>query len=228
MVKEFHYMFGHPISKIEKLDINEGSLLDFRHKLIKEEYNEFMDAFKDKDFGEMADALCDLSYVVNGAGLCFGINLDSERKNRNIMKKPDDFTGIVNFKIFSDKKNELDEYVEKLSDSVLSYESIESFEELKNILSNILEYTYDLGYFIGFDMEKMFSEVHASNMTKLCDNENDAIESVKKYMNDERYEEPSYKQKDKYFVVYDKKTSKILKNYKWRIPNLKQFMIFQI
>ena len=47
-----------------------------RYDLIFEEYNELLDAFKEKDFVEVIDALTDILYVTYGAGVALGIDLD--------------------------------------------------------------------------------------------------------------------------------------------------------
>lgn len=228
MVKEFHFMFDHPIAEEKLVDIPD-ELKDFRYKLIKEEFDEFMGAFEQRDFGEMADALCDLSYVVNGAGICFGIDLYSELDKFGYdISTPTDFVNKVYLKVFTDHESELNNYIVLLKNSVESYTETKTIDDITKCLCDILNHTYIFGYYLGFDMHSMFKEVHASNMTKLCKTTEEAIESVKKYELDERYEQPSFKEKNGYFVVYDAKTSKILKNHKWRIPNLKQFMRLQM
>ena len=47
-----------------------------RIDLIKEELDELMEAMKNKDLLEVADALTDILYVAYGAGHAFGIDLD--------------------------------------------------------------------------------------------------------------------------------------------------------
>lgn len=228
MVKQFHFMFDHPIAET-KLETIPDKLKDFRYKLIKEEFDEFTEAFKEKDFGEMADALCDMSYVVNGAGICFGIDLFEELENYEFdISTPKDFSNKVYLMMFRDNDKELIQMITSLKKSVDSYLQTTNIDDITKCLCTILNETYKFGYYMGFDMDSMFKEVHASNMTKLCKTEEEAIESVEKYELDGRYEEPSYKEKNGYFVVYDAKTSKILKNHKWRMPNLKQFMRLQM
>jgi predicted HAD superfamily Cof-like phosphohydrolase len=97
--------------------------------------------------------------------------------------------------------------------------------EVADALSDILYVTYGAGHAFGIDLDKTFDEVQRSNMTKLCTDEHDALESVEKYQQDYRYNEPSYRSSNcgKYYVVYDKQTGKILKNHKYSTPNLKPF-----
>ena len=70
-VLEFHQATGASISKWPA-DEDEKVL---RHRLIQEELDELYAALADGDLVEVADALADLDYVVNGAAIAFGINL---------------------------------------------------------------------------------------------------------------------------------------------------------
>ena len=71
----------------------------------------------------------------------------------------------------------------------------------------------------GFDADEAFDLVHKSNMSKLCETEEDAIETVRLYKEEvpQRYDSPAYRKSDdgNYFVVYNQSTMKILKNYKY-------------
>ena len=50
----------------------------YQHDFTKEEFEEFVEACKTKDFGEARDAIADMLYVVYGAADAFGINADSD------------------------------------------------------------------------------------------------------------------------------------------------------
>jgi predicted HAD superfamily Cof-like phosphohydrolase len=229
LVKEFHYMFEHPINDEEQVNIitDNSKLVEFRYKLIDEEVKEFGEAYEEHDIGEMADALCDISYVVNGAGLCFGI--DMSKIYNTFCAKPSNFINHTYIKMFTKNKEYLDtEYMklqENLRDYLLAVET-NNFDNLKMTLFDIQKNVYTFGYSLGFDMDLMFREVHESNMTKLCSNETDAQDSVSKYKDDDRYDIVSYRKKNGYFIVFNQSNGKILKNHKWRLPNLKQFMKF--
>lgn len=82
LVKEFHLRFEHLINTKSYLNVFDENpkLVDLRLKLIEEEFDELKDAVKNKNFVETADALTDLLYVIYGAGLSFGINLDETFK----------------------------------------------------------------------------------------------------------------------------------------------------
>lgn len=79
MVREFHEKFDHPISSTPK--IPDENLITLRVDLIEEELEELIEAHaledKKKRIVDIADALTDLLYVVYGAGLVYGIDLDA-------------------------------------------------------------------------------------------------------------------------------------------------------
>ncbi len=70
-VAEFHRTFKHPIVAEATMPSKERCQL--RIDLITEELKELKDAVTDKDIVEIADALCDLQYVLAGAVLEFGL-----------------------------------------------------------------------------------------------------------------------------------------------------------
>jgi predicted HAD superfamily Cof-like phosphohydrolase len=70
-VAAFHRTFKHPI--LEKPQIPAKERCDLRVSLIAEELDELREAIKDKDIVEVADALCDIQYVLSGAILEFGL-----------------------------------------------------------------------------------------------------------------------------------------------------------
>lgn len=73
-VREFHLVFGHPVEDKPTLPTEEIRRL--RIKLIQEEADEFEDASNLGDIVDVADALGDLLVVINGAALCWGIDLE--------------------------------------------------------------------------------------------------------------------------------------------------------
>lgn len=69
-VAEFHKTFQHPI--LDKPTIPSQTRCDLRVALIAEELKELEEAIVNKDLIEIADALCDIQYVLSGAVLEFG------------------------------------------------------------------------------------------------------------------------------------------------------------
>lgn len=70
-VAEFHKTFQHPI--LETPQIPSEARCKLRVSLIAEELKELEEAIAAKDLVEVADALCDIQYVLSGAILEFGM-----------------------------------------------------------------------------------------------------------------------------------------------------------
>ena len=71
MVAEFHRTFKHPV--LEAPAIPDDRRCRLRVELIAEELREFEEAIKERDLVAIADALCDIQYVLSGAVLEFGL-----------------------------------------------------------------------------------------------------------------------------------------------------------
>ena len=70
-VAAFHRLFKHPILSTPTIPSKERC--DLRVSLIAEELNELKEAIENNDMVEIADALCDIQYVLSGAVLEFGL-----------------------------------------------------------------------------------------------------------------------------------------------------------
>lgn len=70
-VADFHRTFQHPI--LDTPTIPDEKRCKLRVELISEELKELEEAIKDNDLVEVADALCDIQYVLSGAILEFGL-----------------------------------------------------------------------------------------------------------------------------------------------------------
>jgi predicted HAD superfamily Cof-like phosphohydrolase len=89
MVAEFHRTFKHPV--LESPAIPEEKRCKLRVDLIAEELKELEEAIREKNIVEIADALCDIQYVLSGAILEFGLGdkfdrLFSEVQRSNMSK----------------------------------------------------------------------------------------------------------------------------------------------
>lgn len=73
-VAKFHDTFSLPIE--EKPLIPHEKRCELRVSLLQEELDELKEAIEDNDLVEVADALCDLQYVLSGAILEFGLASD--------------------------------------------------------------------------------------------------------------------------------------------------------
>lgn len=70
-VAKFHKTFQHPI--LDQPTIPSKKRCDLRVSLIAEELKELQEAIDANDLVEVADALCDIQYVLSGAVLEFGL-----------------------------------------------------------------------------------------------------------------------------------------------------------
>jgi predicted HAD superfamily Cof-like phosphohydrolase len=88
-VAQFHQTFGAPI--VDKPSIPSVERCQLRVSLLAEELDELKEAIAAKDIVEIADALCDLQYVLSGAVLEFGmgekfVELFNEVQRSNMSK----------------------------------------------------------------------------------------------------------------------------------------------
>jgi len=70
-VAKFHQTFGHPI--LPEATVPNPDRCALRVSLLAEELKELEEAIQANDIVEIADALCDLQYVLSGAVLEFGL-----------------------------------------------------------------------------------------------------------------------------------------------------------
>ena len=70
-VAEFHQTFKHPV--VEQPAIPDEKRCQLRISLLSEELKELEDAVHQQDITSIADALCDIQYVLSGAVLEFGL-----------------------------------------------------------------------------------------------------------------------------------------------------------
>jgi predicted HAD superfamily Cof-like phosphohydrolase len=234
LVGEFHTVFDYPVrtERYEEVFDQDPKLLQSRLAFIREERDEFLEALENSDLVEMADALCDLNYFAFGSGQCLGINLDDELRKAGYAdiattSTTDGFMADVDPKVVETDRakitarlDEITEHIDQFAQAITD----RVFEGLATHLTTTIISTFKLGYYLNFDMDRMFREVHRSNMTKVCLNIEDANESLRRYEEEGRYKKPVIRTKGQYFMVYDEDLNKILKNYKWENPNLRQFM----
>ena len=96
-VGTFMKTFGQEVKT--KPSLSTEKINKLRLDLIKEELEELIEAMKNKDLLEVADALTDILYVTYGAGHAFGIDLDKcfeEVQNSNMSKLDENGKPIYN------------------------------------------------------------------------------------------------------------------------------------
>jgi predicted HAD superfamily Cof-like phosphohydrolase len=84
MVAEFHRIFKHPILATPQLPDDKRCTL--RISLLKEELKELEHAIEQNDILEIADAFCDLQYVLSGAILEFGLGDKFDRLFKEVQR----------------------------------------------------------------------------------------------------------------------------------------------
>ena len=124
----------------------------------------------------------------------------------------------VNKNIFDNKKlidyrlNLILEEVQELKDAIKNKDLTETVDAL----TDILYVTYGAFTAIGVDADQAFDIVQKSNMSKICNTEKEAYDTVQWYHEHEnqRYDSPEYKlsENEENYIVFNKNTNKILKN----------------
>jgi predicted HAD superfamily Cof-like phosphohydrolase len=118
----------------------------------------------------------------------------------------------------------IEEEVQELRDAIKE----KDFTETIDALADILYVVYGAATAFGFDADKAYEIVQKSNMSKLCETEEDAQETVRLYQTEvpQRYDSPAYRRSDDgiHWVVYNQSTMKILKNYKYTPANFEELL----
>lgn len=100
--------------------------------------------------------------------------------------------------------------------------------EVADALADILYVVYGAGLAFGIDLDKAFDLVHKSNMSKLCQTEQEAKETIDWYKNQKSspYDSPAYKWEPSVqkFIVYNESTGKILKNKYYQAVDLRSLV----
>jgi len=101
--------------------------------------------------------------------------------------------------------------------------NLESFKKIGDYIYNLLKYVYMYSYIAGINANTDFGIVHSSNMSKLCDTQEDAIATVADYIEKYKagkspYDSPYYYELPELgkWIVKNKSTGKALKNIKYK------------
>ena len=123
-VADFHRTFNAPI--LETPQIPSEQRCELRVNLLQEELNELSQAIKDNDLVEIADALCDIQYVLSGAVLEFGlgekfVELFNEVQRSNMSKACDTQQEALMTLSHYKKKDGTEGYYKKINGKWLVY-----------------------------------------------------------------------------------------------------------
>lgn len=218
-----------------------AKVLTYRCDLIKEEgVEEFGKALREKNRVEMIDAICDSLYVLYGAAWTMEIDVDYHFKQIfNIDIINTNFTTLKKMYMMENKLNEKNMYI-KLNELYLKFVNYETefrkvmlsgdgeFDKVITLLIMMIVTSYRMGIILKFDVDEAFNLVHESNMSKLCKTEEEAHKTVDDYKqkydnNKSTYDTPYYYKKEKYYVVKNESTGKVLKSINYTPVNLQKF-----
>lgn len=140
---------------------------------------------------------------------------------------------------FHKLQQNINTYIKK-SDLTIIQESFQKLEFVVNEkcvddilpgLAKLLLATYKLGIDYGVNLDKALYLIHESNMSKLCNTEELAKDTVADYVRlyesgESPYDTPEYKLSDdeKYYIVFNGSTKKILKSIKYNVVDLKSLV----
>lgn len=227
-VYEFHKAFGLPCyTELSTEELTNFKTVSLRIKLIHEEMTEYTHA---KNTIDELDAVADMLYVIYGTGVSFGINLDNEYSNYLYQKYNQQINNsITNFdKTLLCKCNTTLNYtISTLFDKLRNLSLNILIGDIKNIsndLCSMLYNLYNLGhYHYKLNIDSLFDKIHQSNMSKLCQTEHEALQTVQWYLEHEksRYPNPTYqKTDDMHWAVYEETTGKRLKSINFVLPKI--------
>lgn len=123
-VAEFHKTFNAPI--LESPQIPSQQRCELRINLLQEELDELSQAIKDRDIVEIADALCDLQYVLSGAVLEFGlgdkfVELFNEVQRSNMSKACSSVKEALETLSYYKKKDGTEGYYKEINGKYIVY-----------------------------------------------------------------------------------------------------------
>lgn len=105
------------------------------------------------------------------------------------------------------------EEMKELEDACKTHDLVETVDALADIIYVV----QGMACSFGLDLDEAFDIVHKSNMSKVCKTEDEAKQTVEYYEKNKDklgYDTPAYRKSedDKYWIVYNKSTKKILKS----------------
>jgi predicted HAD superfamily Cof-like phosphohydrolase len=123
-VGQFHAVFQLPI--LEKPVIPDAKRCELRVSLLQEELDELKDAIESKDIVGVADALCDLQYVLSGAIHEFGLGpkfkqLFEEVQRSNMSKTCKSMEEVLETQAYYKETKDTDSYWKEINGEFLIY-----------------------------------------------------------------------------------------------------------
>ena len=241
-VVEFNKAFDYKV-----YPIYEGNALElfpndakYRYSLIHEEgIVELGRAIYLNDRVETMDGIADLLYVLYGA--CYTYDLNPDTMINSIYDNYNEFYNKTKLDVLNDSLDYNDYYrilsnnIEHIRVCLLDEKNI---IKLYSVLIKTIINTFKLGFSLRININNIFDIVHNSNMSKLCRDEDEALDTVSFYKikyemhinhyhefcekfgvnSDEAksiycpYDSPYYYKSNNYYLVKNKSTGKALKS----------------
>lgn len=161
-VKEFHETFRAAVGTEPSISTGFETL---RVALIAEEVNETLLAIMTNDEVEFADGLGDLDYVIEGAAITFGIQIDEETlKYCRDAIKDDNYVELIGHLVLG---------VRGLNEFLMPSDTYPEEYRLRYVqacLTNLKSIVWEIADRAGIPLEQIIDEIHDSNMSKLDEN----------------------------------------------------------
>lgn len=203
-VVDFHQTYNQPVGDRIMFEID-LKVRQLRHDLINEEYKELADAESDNNIVEIADALCDLKYVLNGTVIVHGLH---PYWNDLVKSYIPILSALQNGHVFR-----IDHYLFGIKDEIIPILlRIEYFIALK-----LCEFNLENAF------SQLFAEVQRSNMSKTCANLDEVEQTLAKY--EAEGIEVDFVEKRGKYVIFRKSDNKTLKGIKYSEPDLKTILL---
>ena len=156
-VTEFHKTFNVPI--LETPQIPSEQRCQLRVDLLQEELDELAQSIKDKDLVEIADALCDIQYVLSGAVLEFGlgenfVDLFNEVQRSNMSKACNTQQEAIMTLSHYKKKDGTEGYYKEVNGKWLVYRTSDD-KVLKSINYSPADLIYQLKRYLDVNLYKL-------------------------------------------------------------------------
>lgn len=220
----FNEVSGREIHNKPNPNFKKGLLSQYQ--ILVSEFNEFDAAWNaiNRDHIECLDGLVDMNYILYGTLKHMGIT-------------PNDYdTDNVQVNL----TNDIHEEIKSLRNLFGIYQLIaenqlpdDTFDNVKILLMGINLRVLNIARLLDYDYNRAFKIVHEANMSKFCETEDQAIQTVEYYRTSnykDEYRFPDYRLSPdgNYYIVYNNDKSdqplnagKILKYIHWREPDLR-------
>ncbi len=185
LVCEFNKAFDY-----KQYNIHEGNPLDnikdanYRYSLIHEEgIEELGFALRTNNRVETMDAIADLLYVLYGA--CYTYDLNPNNMFDCFYGSFSSYYSFIKQSNLINNEHPQDIYKKLLNNIELIKKHLLETKNIIDLYAALLKtinMTYNLGFSLYIDINKIFNIVHESNMSKLCSTEEEAINTVNDYI----------------------------------------------